>query len=473
MTTQLATVPLRAVLYLRQSIAREESISLELQETAGREHCARQGYAVVAVEADPGISGRTWKRPAVQRVMTMIEQRDADVVVLWKWSRLSRSRLDWAVAADRVETAGGRIESATEPLDTSTSAGRLARGMMTEFAAFESERIGDVWRETHARRLSRGLPATGKPRYGYAYSRDEGFTPDPVTGPVLAELYRRYINGESVYSLTAWLNDGPTRPSGGYGPGAGAWSDRTIRRVLDSGFGAGLLHVGDDYLPGAHPALISPDEWDAYRVARVRRRGTSSSDRSVHLLSGIIRCACGSPMHAGLYGANHSPKYRCRAAHAQRAHPGGYVTASYVEQAVFDWLRRYERELLAEAEAVARRPRKLHNVVSDADRIERRIADVDRRLDELTMRLLDGTVPQASFVRVRDQLQDERRRLDLARATAAGRAAPPPVVMITGALDRWSELRVEEQRELVRALVDRVIVSPGRPRAGIEIIPRE
>lgn len=43
----------RAVLYLRQSTYREESISLELQESAAREHARRMGYHVVAVESDP------------------------------------------------------------------------------------------------------------------------------------------------------------------------------------------------------------------------------------------------------------------------------------------------------------------------------------------------------------------------------------------------------------------------------------
>ena len=144
----------RAILYLRQSIAREESISLELQEDAGRRYATQQGYEVIGVEADEGISGRTWhKRPAIQRVMAQIETGEADVIILWKWSRLSRSRLDWAIAIDKVEAAGGRIESATEQVDVSTSTGRFARGMLAEFAAFESERIGDTWKEAHQRRV--------------------------------------------------------------------------------------------------------------------------------------------------------------------------------------------------------------------------------------------------------------------------------------------------------------------------------
>ena len=168
MTAQLRPVPdtpPRAVLYLRQSTYREESISLELQETAGRDHAARQGYVVVDVLADPGISGRTWRRPAVQAAMDMLEGGRADVIVLWRWSRLSRNRKDWALAADRADVAGGRIESATEPNDV-TAAGRFARGVMTEMAAFESERIGEQWREVQASRVARGLPRAGSCRGG-------------------------------------------------------------------------------------------------------------------------------------------------------------------------------------------------------------------------------------------------------------------------------------------------------------------
>ena len=216
----------RAALYLRQSTYREESISLELQETAGRDYAARHGYDVVAVESDPGLSGRTFNRPGVAAVMDMVEQGAVDVILLWKWSRLSRNRLDWYTAADRAQQAGGRIESATEPIDTSTSIGRLSRGMMIEIAAFESERAGDQWREAHERRVRNGRPHHGKNRFGYVYDPEEKLhVPDPVTAPIVRDLYQRYVDGESIYRLVQWLNEHeiPTVEHGGK-RGAPKWS---------------------------------------------------------------------------------------------------------------------------------------------------------------------------------------------------------------------------------------------------------
>ncbi|WP_434080386.1 recombinase family protein [Sanguibacter sp. Z1732] len=333
-------VPPRAVLYLRQSVDREESISLELQETAGRDYATRMGYVVTEVLADPGISGRTWARPAVKQALALVEARDADVIVVWKWSRLARNRRDWAVAVDTIEAAGGRLESSTETVDTTTSTGRLARGMLAEIAAFESDRIGDGWREAHARRVKAGLPANGKPRWGYTY--DQGakvHRPDPVTGPVLAQLYARYVAGESVYSLVRWLNANGHRTSPGYGTSGGVWSDRSLRRVLDSGFGAGLITVAGERHPGVHEPVIDRGLWEAYQVSRAGRRVRRSSERSQYLLSGMVRCACGAGMTGGQFGAGRVAKFRCKAAADQGRHGGGYATMHLVEDEVLAWLR--------------------------------------------------------------------------------------------------------------------------------------
>src|SRR6266702_7772467 len=159
--------PLWVVAYIRVSQEREEMISTELQMIAITNYCARAGYVIVATLTDLDLTGRFWQRRQVEQAVAMIESDAADVLVVWEWSRLARNRLDWAIAVDRIETAGGRLESATEPADTATSTGRFARGMLAEFAAFEAERIGDGWREAHDRRTRHGLPHNGKPRWGY------------------------------------------------------------------------------------------------------------------------------------------------------------------------------------------------------------------------------------------------------------------------------------------------------------------
>jgi hypothetical protein len=48
----------------------------------------------------------------------------------------------WAVVVDRVEAAGGRLEPATEAVDTATSTGRFARRVRLRTAALRRPRFG-------------------------------------------------------------------------------------------------------------------------------------------------------------------------------------------------------------------------------------------------------------------------------------------------------------------------------------------
>ncbi|MGP9031518.1 recombinase family protein [Glutamicibacter mysorens] len=459
----------RAVLYLRQSMAKEESISLELQEDAGRRYAAQAGYDVVAVEADHGISGRTWKRPAVLRVMKMIEEQHADVIILWKWSRLSRARLDWAVAIDKVEAAGGRIESATEQVDVSTSTGRFARGMLAEFAAFESERIGDTWKEAHRRRIEQGMPATGKKRFGYQYDRATGFTPHPVEAPILQECYRKYITGASFYEITDYLNAGPTKPGEGYtGPKPGIWSANTVRRVMDNPFASGRFTSKGEVHQGIHEPLIDENTWEQYQVRRKSRRVTRSSTKSTYPYTGLIFCKlCGHGMYAGLFGSGNTLKYRCSGAARWKLHPGGYVMSSTIEATLLPWLTD-----LAEEINKATKDHKAPKPHDPTPSIRRALIKVESRLEALTEKLVDGTVPQEVYERMRDQWLGEKKSLEDQLMAARVEARVEPVSLPPDLMEQWGEMPAAVKRELLSRVVAKIVVRPGRPRAEVRIVAR-
>lgn len=457
-------------------------IAPEIQKVAIEDHAARSGYRIVDwVEAldDSGSQKRSpwWRK--LDAVVARVEAGEVDVIVGWKFSRTARNRLRWAIAIDRVETAGGRIESATEPLDVTTSAGRLARGMLAEFNAFEAERIGEVWKEVHARRTRMGLPANGKPRFGYEM-RDGVHRPDPKTAAVLASLYRRYIAGESVYTLVEWLNVEGFRTATGYSTsGPGRWTQMTLRRVLDSGFGAGLIRVGGELQEGAHEPVIDRPTWEQYQAARAARRTLRRSERSEYLLSGLVKCAhqlddetaCGSSMGGGQFGHARQPKYRCIAAAAERRHAGGYVMMSLVEDAVIEWLA----DIAAEVEPVAnqvqhRSPGRRRT--RDAEVTAREIAKLEQQLVTLTVQHSAGVVPESAYIAARDQIAGERDLLEQRHAQevlAASQSEAGPIA--ADLLRLWDSLLVAERRAILRSLIRRVEVTPGRPRGTVAICP--
>lgn len=480
-----ATAPKRAVLYLRQSTYREESISLELQETAGRTYAQQQGYEVVAVESDPGISGRTWQRPAVQRVMSMIETRSADVIIVWKWSRLSRSRRDWAIAIDRIESLGGALESATEPIDTSTASGRFARGMLAEFAAFESERIGEQWKEAHARRRRLGLPASGGARYGYDLNPDGTYTPNE-DGQILAECYRRHIDGHGFTRITGWLNSNGILTRAG-----NPWTRGSITHVLDTGFGAGKIvqfakprgktnwnirHA--TFHDGAHEPVIDSATWDAYVAKRLNQpEGAPAVIEPKYILSGLIHCGeCGASMHVGNAGMR---DYKCSRAAQTQTVRGMFIRRELVEQRIREWVSELSTDLEQFAQLELQREQAQIVRLDTVAMLDRKIAELKDQLGRITVRWSSGKMLDAAYDSAAVQIGAELDALAERRRTAAP-AAPSmidPRGLIVDLAADWDELSVFARRQMLGALIRDVrIHRPPRPGIGvwrerIEIVP--
>lgn len=442
------------MLYLRQSRYREESVSFELQEASARDYCARMGYDVIDVLRDRS-TGKVWKnRPDVQRAIHMVESGDAEVIVLWKWSRLSRNRMHWAIAADTVAVAGGRIESSTEPIDTTTASGRFARGVMTEYAAFQSEQIGEVWEEVRQRRLRLGLPASGRLPWGWEWTGDGGIRSVPEQADVVREMFRRYLAGDGSAAISRWLNaEGIPAPNGGI------WNRVRPFTVMDSPIHAGLIPYRDVEYPGAHDGIIDAATWSAYKSTRATRREGHEKPRtgSRYLLSGLARCGCGLRMtgKGAVTGGIWYSGYLCTSMDPE--HGPRYVSSLRIDPLVHRWVTELDIDRF-----VPGAPK-----IANTGAVERLTAEWNAqqsRLDKLTRYLLDGTVPEASYRATREEVEREQQRvqrdLDAARARLA-RTPDIDVANVASLANDWHDLADDLRHRMLTALLEEVTIRPG------------
>lgn len=474
--------PPRAIIYVRQSVSRDDSVSLELQETAGRDYAARRGYEIAAVVSDPGRTGTTLKRRQVLATISSIERREADIIIVWRWSRLARSRRDFAVVCDTVEALGGRVESATEPIDTTTAAGRFARGMMAEVAAWESEQKGEVWKEIHTRRRKNGMVAQGGQRFGYTHEAGtDTYQIDPVTGPILAEMYRRFIGGAGGNGIAAWLNrEGIPNRIGR------PWRADVVRRLLDSGFGAGLVTYGkmakirtQQWSSGTHPAVITIDEWEAFRRARQTTKRPPEPSAPKYMLTGLIRCGdCGYPMYPAKLGVRTGYGYLC--SYWAQTHQGRCVTVtrSKAERAAFLFLQSLADDI--DSKSRRRQAASERRVVlrSETQDLSRRISRADERLVRLTSGWTEGLVPDSAYRATRDEIEELKGHLvqQLADAEADAERVPARPSVPQGLLQAWGGMPAARQRAVLRGLIDRlrVLRPPGETgqrggRSGVRV----
>lgn len=466
MARRLAPVPdspLRVVRLIRVSKAREEMISPELQDTAIDDFEARRGMSSVARlegldESGSKAGSRWWAR--LDEAIAMVERREADVIVGYRFDRAARNRLRWALAVHRVEEAGGQILSATEDVDPTTATGRFTRGMLAEVAAWRAEEIGERWKEVLDRRRRLGLPTGRAAAFGYRKT-GRSWQPDEETAPLLAEAYRRYTAGEGWRALSVWLaGRGVTNPHTGQ-----PFTPRGIGTMLDSGFGAGLLHTeSGDYYPGAHPPVISEKEWQAFRAARGRRRKVPARlVTATTPLAGLCRCdACGYRMWARAdptYGPAYT--YYCTSDQcAGRAR----VTRKRAEQAV---RKRIGADVDDELRAAAAQV-KVGQATSKAEvaALSRQLAAADRAMRNLTKQRIRELVPPPVFEETMAELIVEREQLDaeLEKTRVAVSRPAPSRRQLAGVLADWDRM---DAATLNRILVDLVAeVRVIRPASG-------
>lgn len=91
----------------------------------------RAGVRSITQEKRSGVA----TRPELQKLLSGL--CPGDIVVVYKVDRLARSLIDLLGVLQRIEAAGASFQSLTEPIDTSTGAGRMMMHMLGAFAEFE------------------------------------------------------------------------------------------------------------------------------------------------------------------------------------------------------------------------------------------------------------------------------------------------------------------------------------------------
>jgi DNA invertase Pin-like site-specific DNA recombinase len=496
-STPTDQAPIAAIGYIRVSMAREEMISPELQRKSIEDWAKRNDRRIIDWVEDLDATGRNFKRK-IMKAIAMVESGVAREIGVWKYSRFGRDRYGNAVNIQRVEIAGGQLQSATEQVDARTAMGRFQRGMLMEFGAFESDRAGEQWKETHEWRRQHGLPAQGGKRFGYTWHprviplpdggfrvQDEKYVPVPELEDVVISLYQRYVAGAGFSVLAHWLN-GARIPNAQGRP----WGNTSVRRFLDSGFAAGYLRVHNPLCTVApynsdcpehiylrpsdpkygHPPIIAGSLWLQYlRRRSFIRAAPPRARKAAYPLSGLLKCPCrGSYAYVGGEMGRHWMACSISRDRGPAVCDAPKHRRVDMEQKVLDWVMRLAAEIdhapVADVVPAQRvdADRARENAERDVQRLERAIK---RHLRAYALAADDD--PEGSLEEeFRITLSDLRREKEAAakllaverdsHAEEAERAAAVRVAI--GLVAEWPTLEPAEKNALLRQVIDRAVV---------------
>jgi site-specific DNA recombinase len=223
---------LNAIGYARVSTDKQadRGVSLEAQAEKIRAMVVVHNAELVDIIVDGGESAKSLQRPGIERLLTLVDAKKIQAVVIAKLDRLTRSVKDLCELLERFERRGVTLISVAESLDTGSAAGRLVLNIMTAVSQWEREAIGERTRDAMNHKRSNG-ERVGNIRFGYRLSVDgKHVEPDPAEQVVLREIRQLRQSGHSMRRIAVALNHRALRTRRG-----SPWRLEHVARILKRG----------------------------------------------------------------------------------------------------------------------------------------------------------------------------------------------------------------------------------------------
>jgi DNA invertase Pin-like site-specific DNA recombinase len=118
---------------------------------------SNRGWTLLPSVEDAGYSAKDLNRPGIQSALEQLDDGDADVLVVAKLDRLSRSMLEFANVMDRAQKRGWGLLALDVAVDTTTPVGEVMANLMAAFAQFERRLIGQRTKEALAIKRAQGV----------------------------------------------------------------------------------------------------------------------------------------------------------------------------------------------------------------------------------------------------------------------------------------------------------------------------
>lgn len=359
---------LRAALYTRVSSQEQavHGISLAEQKERLELWCRVQGWQVVNLYSDEGVSGGTDDRPQLQLLMYAAKQGEFDILLVSKLDRFFRNVRLMLNYLKELDELGVRFISTSEGLDSSTPSGKFSIQILGVIAEWERERISERVKDARNHLAGQGRWSSGRTLFGTRFNKDkkeiEIYEPE---ASVVRFIFNRYTANESmgIIRLAEILNkEGRLTPRMGRRQHS-IWTQSAVRHILTHPAYKG---GPNDAWQFKCPAIVDTSLWGAaQKRLTTNRHFKPGENRSI--FQGLIKCGlCGHILRIG-YDHSTVRKYECPG-RLKRLHLDGTMRCS---------LPRFNAAQLEKHITI-----EIHNIFSDKDVLKKHLTLTLNELQE-------------------------------------------------------------------------------------------
>ena len=317
-----------------------ESLSIENQRRILRKYVSEQGWELIDEYVDDGVSGTSFEREGVQRMLEDAKNGRIDVIIVKDLSRFGRNYIQVGQYIDYIfPTYGIRFIALQDNVDTAKqSAGMDMMPIMNVFNEWHAANTSKKIRAVIEANAKAGKYRTTYAPYGYVKGTDEKKLPviDEPAASNVRRIFEMRSRGISPKKIAETLNsEGVLIPSDYRSWKTGKisnkttvhlWSSVTVNQVLHNP--TYLRHLvqmrttcvsyknkkqitrSDDEritIYNTHEPIITQELWDKCREIEASvSHGKSNRSGIVLPLSGLMYCAdCGCKMCIGWNNTRH------------------------------------------------------------------------------------------------------------------------------------------------------------------------
>ena len=459
-------------IYLRLSRDDErqgESLSIENQRRVLTNYVKKQGWTIYDEYVDDGISGVTFERTGVKRLLEDAKAGNINLILCKDMSRFGRNYIQFGQYVDYLFPMYNiRFIALTDNIDTlnSDSASMDMLPIMNVFnewfAANTSKKLRAVF-ESNARS---GKYKTTFAAYGYVKGDDANFTPqiDPEAAEVVRRIFKLRSSGWNVTRIAETLNSEDILPPQDYkysklGKDAPQyshhlWSPTAVKRILGNPIYIGRLEQlryttvsyknhkivqkdKDDWavIENNHEPIISQELWDKVREIEESVSTGKQTKKGVTMpLSGLGYCAdCGTKMKQHYSSGAKAPYGYVCGFHARfgKEHcTSHHINYTDLESIILQDIRRQIDFVMNDKKArekylARKRGEKSARDNSDRTRqkdIEKRIADLEKLIQKIYEDKVLGSLPEKTCADLLTKYQQEKDTLQTELDTLVQRA---------------------------------------------------
>jgi DNA invertase Pin-like site-specific DNA recombinase len=216
MAPALVHQPPKAIGYLRVSTSEQadSGAGLAAQRVAIQAEADRRGWALEFV-VEQGLSAKDLNRPALMGALTRLDKGEADVLMVSKLDRLSRSVKDFGALLDRAAKRNWSVLCLDLGVDTTTPVGEFTANVVVSASQYERRLIAQRTKDALAARRAAGV-RLGRPR--------------SLSDDVVARIVAQKESGQSLAGIARDLTaQGVPTAQGGQ-----RWYASTVAAVLRS-----------------------------------------------------------------------------------------------------------------------------------------------------------------------------------------------------------------------------------------------